>query len=164
MTDEETADIEMPIRRTFGPPRERVFEAGTNPEYVRQWWGPEGFTCPEAEIDFREGGTSLVGMRSPEGQDLYNTWTYREIVTNERIEFVLNFTNEAGEKLDRAELGRPPGVPTDVRHLVTFDDLTDDTSEMTVTEYGYTSDQTVEMSERGMEQCLDRRAVLVASR
>ena len=39
-------------------------------------WGPNGFTSPCAEIDFREGGISLVCMRAPEemgGQDLYST-------------------------------------------------------------------------------------------
>lgn len=158
----ETTDMDMTIRRTFDAPRERVFEAWTDPEDVMQWWGPEGFTCPVARMDFREGGTSLVCMRSPEGQDLYNTWTYRNIVPDERIEFILNFTNEAGEKLDPAEIGMPPGVPNDVRHVVTFDDLTDDTSEMTVAEYGYTSDRAVEMSEQGMEQCLDKMAAIVA--
>lgn len=66
------------------------------------------------------------------------------------------------EKLVPAEIGLPPGVPNDVRHVVTFDDLTDDTSEMTVAEYGYTSSQAVEMSEQEMEQCLDKLAAIVA--
>ena len=67
-----------------------------------QWWGPEGFTCPVAKMDFREGGTSLVCMRAPKefgGQDMYNTWSYRKIVPLERIEYILNFTDKDGEKI-----------------------------------------------------------------
>jgi uncharacterized protein YndB with AHSA1/START domain len=50
--------------------------------------GPTGITSPVARIDFREGGTSLVSMRSPEGQDLYNIWTYGKIVPMQLIECI----------------------------------------------------------------------------
>ena len=36
------------------PPR--VFEAMTDPNQVAEWWGPEGFTCPEVTLDVRVGG------------------------------------------------------------------------------------------------------------
>jgi hypothetical protein len=49
-----------------------------------QWWGPEGFTCPVAKMDFREGGTSLVCMSSPEYGDLYSNWEYQKIVPMQR--------------------------------------------------------------------------------
>src|SRR5215217_4010218 len=71
---------DLVVNRVFDAPIEQVWHAWTDPEHVMSWWGPTGFTSPIARMDFREGGTSLVCMRSPERHDLYNTWTYREIL------------------------------------------------------------------------------------
>jgi uncharacterized protein YndB with AHSA1/START domain len=157
-----TEKRDLVVTCTFDAPVEQVWKAWSDPEYVVQWWGPEGFTSPLAKIDFREGGVSLVCMRSPEGQDLYNTWTYREIVPMRRIEFVQNFADEDGKKADPVEMGMPPGIPLDVRHVVTFEAKGGDKTEMTVTEYGYTSAQVVEISRTGLEQCLDKMAAIFA--
>ena len=89
---------DMVITRTFDAPVEAVWRAWHDPERVMQWWGPAGFTSPSAEMDFREGGRSLVCMRAPKefgGGDYYNTWTYSRIVPMERIEFVSHLTSTA---------------------------------------------------------------------
>jgi uncharacterized protein YndB with AHSA1/START domain len=49
-------------------------------------------------MDFREGGTTIVHMRSPAFGDLYNTWEYREIVPLRRIEFIQYFSDQDGER------------------------------------------------------------------
>ena len=85
------------VTRVFDAPIEQAWKAWSEPEYVMQWWGPTGFTCPLAEMDFREGGTSLVCMRAPKefgGQDMYNTWTYRKIVPMQSIEFIQNLADK----------------------------------------------------------------------
>ena len=87
MSRDEQKDVVL--TRVFDAPLEEVWRAWLDPAYVRQWWGPSGFTCPLAEMDFREGGTSLVCMRAPQeygGQELYNTWTYTRILPYKRIE------------------------------------------------------------------------------
>jgi uncharacterized protein YndB with AHSA1/START domain len=154
------------VTRSFDAPLERVWQAWSESDYVKQWWGPTGFTCPLAEMDFREGGTSLVCMRAPKeygGGDMYNTWTYQRIVPMEKIEFIQHFTDKDGKKLEPATLGLPPGIPESVRHVITFKTLDDDATEMTVTEYGYANEQVVEVSRMGMEQCLDKMAALFAA-
>jgi uncharacterized protein YndB with AHSA1/START domain len=153
------------VTRMFHAPLEQVWKAWSEDDYVKQWWGPIGFTCPVAKMDFREGGTSLVCMRAPKeygGKDMYNTWTYQSIVPMERIEFVQQFTDKDGNKLEPTALGLPPGIPDGVRHVITFKKLDDDTTEMTVTEYGYANEQVVEVSRMGMEQCLDKMAAIFA--
>jgi uncharacterized protein YndB with AHSA1/START domain len=153
------------VTRLFEAPVEQVWNAWVEPEMVMQWWGPTGFTSPLAEMDFREGGTSLVCMRAPQefgGQDMYNTWTYSKIVPNERIEYIFNFSDKDGNKLNPAQLGVPAGVPEDGHHVVTFKDLGDNRTEMTVTEHGYTSDQAHDISTAGLEQCLDKMAAIFA--
>jgi uncharacterized protein YndB with AHSA1/START domain len=151
------------VTRVFHAPIEQVWEAWADPGYVRRWWGPEGFTSPLAEMDFREGGTSLVCMRAPQeygGQDLYNTWTYSKIEPYKRIEFIHRFTDKDRTVLEPAQIGIPPGVPNEVRHVVTFEELGHDRTKMTVTEYGYASEQVRDFSKIGMEQCLDKMAVI----
>lgn len=153
------AKKDLVVTRTFDAPVEKVFKAWSDPAYVKQWWQPNGFTTPIANMDFREGGKSLLCMRSPDGHDMYNTWNYSKIVPNERIEFVLNFTDKDGNKLEPAKIGMPPGIPADVQHVITFKAVGDNRTEMTVTEYGYGSDEIVRMSKAGLDQCLDKMAV-----
>jgi uncharacterized protein YndB with AHSA1/START domain len=162
MADNNVEKKDLIVTRFFDAPLEQVWKAWSDPEYVMQWWGPTGFTAPVARIDFREGGTSLVCMRSPEGQDLYNTWTYRKIVPMERIEFVQRFSDKDGKTVELAEMGLPPDIPREVPHVVTFEARGDGRTEMIVTEYGYTSDQIVDISRAGMEQCLDKMAAIFA--
>mgnify|MGYP000175569764 CR=1 FL=1 len=45
--------------REFAVPATEVWRAWSDPEYVRQWWGPDGFTSPSADLDFRVGGQDL---------------------------------------------------------------------------------------------------------
>ena len=130
-----------------------------------KWWGPNGFTSPSAEIDFREGGKSLVCMRAPKalgGQDMYSTWAYTKIVPMEIIEYVHNLADKNGKKADPVELGMPPDFPQDQRHRVTFKAVGDNRTEMTVTEFGWTVCRMLELAEAGLNQCLDKIAASLA--
>lgn len=156
-----TDTMSMVLTRVFDATPEQVWNAWTNEELVKQWWGPKGFTCPIAKIEFREGGISLVCMRAPKefgGMDMYNTWRYQKIEPMKRIDYVLNFADKDGNKLDPAAISMPPGIPKDVPHVIIFKDLGNNKTEVTVTEYGYTSAQVVELSRSGMAECLDKMA------
>jgi uncharacterized protein YndB with AHSA1/START domain len=151
------------VTKVFDAPRGQVWKAWSESKLVRQWWGPKGFTCPLANMEFREGGTSLVCMRAPKeygGQDMYNTWTYQKITATESIEFVQHFTDKDGNKFEPSVLSLPPGIPESVRHLITFKAIGENKTEMTVTEYGYANQEVVTISKAGMEQCLDKMATI----
>jgi uncharacterized protein YndB with AHSA1/START domain len=148
----------------FDAPVEMVWKAWTDSEQVKRWWGPKGFTAPIANMDVREGGRSLVCMRAPPelgGHDMYNTWSYRKVDLHRRLEFVLNFTDKDGTKLDPAKMGMPPGIPKDVPHVVTFE-AAEGKTVLTVTESGYISDQAHDISKAGLEQCLDKMAAALS--
>ena len=156
-----SAKHNMVVTRVFDAPVEQVWKAWSDTEQVMRWWGPTGFTCPLARMDFREGGISLVCMRAPAeygGMDLYNTWTYTKIVPMQRVEFTQNFADKDGNKVAPAAHGLPPDIPFEVPHVLTFRAIGDNKTEFTVTEYGYPNEQIVEMSKGGMEQCLDKMA------
>src|ERR1700683_3580660 len=54
------------IERTLKASPERVFDAFTDPEQLKQWWWPKGFTCPAADVDLRIGGTYKIAMEWPD--------------------------------------------------------------------------------------------------
>ena len=67
------------MTRTFAAPRDKVYAAWTEPEHLKQWWGPEGFVSPSAEIDLRVGGRYRAGMRAPDGTEMAVVGEYTEI-------------------------------------------------------------------------------------
>ena len=156
---------DLVFTRVFDAPIDLVWKAWTDPQRVMKWWGPEGFSCPVAKIDFRKGGTSLVCMRAPKefgGQDLYSTWKYQKIVPMERIEYIHNLADKDGNKIDPASIGMPADFPQDLRNLVTFKDLGKGRTKLTVTEYDWPVGEMMKMSKMGMEQCLNKMAAILA--
>jgi hypothetical protein len=61
MTSEAADQEPVRLTRLIEAPRDQV-RAWTDPEHLRRWWGPGAFTCPEAEVDLRPGGTYRLVM------------------------------------------------------------------------------------------------------
>jgi uncharacterized protein YndB with AHSA1/START domain len=61
-------EITVKLSSSVQAPAQRVFEAMTDPNQVAEWWGPEGFTCPEVTLDVRVGGAYRIAMQPPEGE------------------------------------------------------------------------------------------------
>ena len=80
-----TENRELTISRLINAPQELVWEAWTNPEHIRHWWGPVGFSCTISKMDLTEGGEWEFVMHGPDGKDYDNHWIFR-IVTPQRIE------------------------------------------------------------------------------
>ncbi|MDD5543026.1 MAG: SRPBCC domain-containing protein [Acidobacteriia bacterium] len=64
--------------------------------------------------------------------------------------------------MDPVKQGLSADIPKEMRHEVTFRELGNDKSEVTVTKYGWTVGPMMEMSKMGLEQCLDKMAALFA--
>jgi uncharacterized protein YndB with AHSA1/START domain len=63
------AERRLELVRSFDAPRDLVFAAWTEPERMKLWWGPKGWTIPFSEADLRPGGAFRYAMRSPDGQE-----------------------------------------------------------------------------------------------
>lgn len=85
ISTEETQDREIVISRVLDAPRERVFEAMTDPKQVVKWWGPNGFTTTIHEMDVKPGGAWRHTMHGPDGTDYPNKSIFLEVVKSERI-------------------------------------------------------------------------------
>ena len=64
----------------FDAPRELVWQAFTESERMKEWWGPKGFTVIHSKMDLRPGGTYHYGMKAPDGTPIWGKLVFREIV------------------------------------------------------------------------------------
>src|SRR5579883_608120 len=87
-TAKSTAGRELKLTRIINAPRELVYEVWTNPEHIKHWWGPNGFTNTIFKMDVKQGGEWDFIMRGPDGVDYRNTHHYLELIKNERIVLV----------------------------------------------------------------------------
>jgi len=55
--------LKVHVSRVVRASRERVFDAWTKPEQMKQWMGPTGWQVPELEADVRVGGDYRIVYR-----------------------------------------------------------------------------------------------------
>jgi uncharacterized glyoxalase superfamily protein PhnB/uncharacterized protein YndB with AHSA1/START domain len=80
-----TKEREITISRLFNAPIELVWEVWTNPDHIKNWWGPDGFTNTIHLMDVKKGGEWNLTMRGPDGTDFKNKSIFKEIVVHKKI-------------------------------------------------------------------------------
>jgi len=115
------------ISRVFDAPRDKVWKAWTEVERLKQWFSPKGFTVIAAKMDLRPGGTYHYGMRTPDGQEMWGKWTFREIKAPERLVLVNSFSDAAGG------ITRHPMAPTWPREMLSTSTFTEKDGKTTLT-------------------------------
>jgi len=78
---------ELVITRLLNAPVDLVWEVWTNPEHIKNWWGPNGFTNTIFTMDVKPGGLWDLVMHGPDGRDYKNKSIYKEIVKHKKIVF-----------------------------------------------------------------------------
>ncbi|HWA09585.1 MAG TPA: SRPBCC family protein [Opitutaceae bacterium] len=81
------------LTRTFDAPRELVWAAWTDPEHLKRWFGPKGFTLSTCVMELRPGGVFHYGMKSPDGHEMWGKWTFVEIVKPEKLVVIVAFSD-----------------------------------------------------------------------
>lgn len=99
------------MSRIYDAPRERVWEAITQPRHVRLWWGGDGITNPVCEMDLRPGGRWTHVMRFPDGHEMHMKFVFVEITPPKRLVW------------EHAEPGEDGEGPPAVRFTVTLEAL-----------------------------------------
>jgi uncharacterized protein YndB with AHSA1/START domain len=72
-------DCEIVSSRIFDAPRELVYTAWTDPNHLKNWWGPKGFTNTFYEFDLRPGGRWRFMMHGPEKGNYPNEVEFMKI-------------------------------------------------------------------------------------
>ncbi|ADV13427.1 SRPBCC domain-containing protein [Mesorhizobium ciceri] len=80
-----TNDRELVLARIIDAPRENVYRCWTDPKLITRWFSPKPWTTPRAEMDVRAGGSSLVVMASPDGNEFPNPGVFLEVVAGRKI-------------------------------------------------------------------------------
>ncbi len=93
--DVEIQDRELVISRVFDAPRQLVYKVWTEPEHIKNWWGPGPFTAPRCEVDLQVGGGYIYVMRSPDGQEFPVQGEFIEIVKNEKLVYTDDMYKQA---------------------------------------------------------------------
>ena len=79
------SEHELVLTRLIDAPRRTLFRCWTEPELLKQWFAPLPYTITHAELDVRPGGTSMITMRSPDGEDMPLPGVYLEVVQDEKL-------------------------------------------------------------------------------
>ncbi len=108
------------IERTFHAPVERVWQAWSQPELIRQWWGPKKYSAPVVKIDFRVGGKSLMAMQAEDGKIGWSGGIYTQIIPRKKIVTTDHFADEAGNVISPAAAGMSGDWPTDLYITIEF--------------------------------------------
>ena len=97
---------EFVFSRTFEASREDVWNAFTQPEHLKHWWGTPGSSIEIARHELKPGGMFHYSMKLPDGRVMWGRFTFREIAAPERLVWLNGFSDEHGG------LTRNPWVPT----------------------------------------------------
>ena len=106
------------IEREFDAPRRLVYQAVTQPDLVKRWWGCQQGTLAVCEMDVRVGGRWRYVMRGPDGSDHVFRGVYREIVPEEKVVQTSQYMEypEALETMTLEEHGGKTTLRTVVLH------------------------------------------------
>ncbi|WP_040485402.1 SRPBCC family protein [Lutibaculum baratangense] len=83
---------ELKLVRLMDAPREKIFRAWTTPELLKPWFCPAPWRVSHAELDVRPGGSNLIVMNGPDGEEFPNRGVYLEVVPNEKLVFTDAYT------------------------------------------------------------------------
>lgn len=71
-----SSEREIVTTRIFNFPRQLVYRAWTEPDHLKNWWGPNGFTNTFHTFDFRVGGRWSFTMHAPDKGNFQNECTF----------------------------------------------------------------------------------------
>lgn len=88
---------EVSFERIYDAPIAQVWKAWTDPEQLKQWWGPHGVSIPECEVDLRVGGRFYIVMEAGEAMGPYKgtKWPMLGTFTAVEPDSRLSFTSKA---------------------------------------------------------------------
>lgn len=140
-TSEERAILNL--SRTLRAPRERVFQAWTDPEEIKRWFGPDSCQVIEASLDLRVGGGFRFRFRDSEQSEYDLRGEFREVTPPGKLVYTWEWENDS-DYLDRETVVS-----------VEFIDLAGST-EVRLAHENLPSEQSAENHEHGWSGSLDK--------
>lgn len=72
-------DLDLTLDLVIAAPREKVWQALTQPELIKQWFAPKPYTTPDCRVDLRCGGEFYTLMQSPDGEQYPNSGCFTQV-------------------------------------------------------------------------------------
>lgn len=143
----ESQKSELTLKRVFNAPRELVWNAWTQPELIAEWWGPEGLHTPLESItcELRVGGAFNLKM----------------VVDADGTEHGLDAIFEIVDPLARMVFVAA-NPESDFNISVTFADLGDDRTAVTLYMTGTTTPEKLAGMDQGWRDMYDKLEKLLA--
>lgn len=138
--------VVLKLSRRFAAPRERVFDAWTNPDVLREWWAAQPqWEGAGAEVDLRLGGRYRLSMRDTEKGSVHTVGgEYKEINPPERLAYTWSWE------------GNPEEMTGSDETLVVVEFREDgDGTEVVVTHSGFANEQIRDMHTDGWNGTLN---------
>jgi uncharacterized protein YndB with AHSA1/START domain len=146
-----TTQTSFSVSRTLDAPRETVFSAWTEPDALKQWWGPPGYTIPSAEVDLRPGGSYRIGMKPDDGDTFYLMGKFIEVRPPEKLVYTWAWQEDGG-----------PGHESQV--TVEFRSSGSDKTEVVITHERLENSDSRDRHVQGWDGCLTKLTDLVPER
>jgi uncharacterized protein YndB with AHSA1/START domain len=116
-----TEGSRLVVTKRFNAPASLVFEAMTDPEHVRRWWGAGHGEVTTCEIDLRVGGRWHFAQTTPGGEEVSFSGEYREIDPPGRLVHTERFdTIQSSDSLIESSYTEQDGVTT-LHAVITYD-------------------------------------------
>jgi uncharacterized protein YndB with AHSA1/START domain len=120
----------LSLNRHYPVAPEKVWRAWTDPQAVKQWWGPgPGHSVSVAELDVRVGGRFRIVFGGAEGRDHECAGVYREVVPNRKLVFTWTWPKTTPERESLVTIvfkTAGKGTELDFRHEELFDETVRD--------------------------------------
>lgn len=94
-TSSQRETLRLEVRKMIAATPEQLFAAWTQPERLKEWWGPEGVTCIDAVVDLRVGGKYRLGNRFPDGRVLWIIGEYRVVEPPSKLVYTWQIESES---------------------------------------------------------------------
>ena len=113
-SDDKTAFV---IVRQFNVPHAVVWQAWSDADQLKSWWGPKGCSLEVARFEFRPGGFFHYAMKFDNAPTMWGRFNYREISAPKHLVWLNSFANE------RCGIVRAPfseRCPLEIQNSLTF--------------------------------------------
>jgi|ERR1700686_305616 len=94
MTAKTPDKVSLEIKRLIKAPRDRVYAAWTDPEQLKQWFGPEKVQTRDLVADVRVGGEFRWDLTNSEGEAMTVRGEYRELQPGKKIVFTWQWQDD----------------------------------------------------------------------
>jgi len=145
---------EIVINRVFDLPISKVWQAWTEADQFKKWWGPKDFTCPSSKMEARVGGKYLNCMRGPDGKEYWSTGVVKELIPERKLVVTDSFSDEKGNIKSASEYGMPGDWPKELLITVYFEEA-DGATKVKLRHHGV-SDEMREDCIKGWNESLDK--------